>query len=237
MAEKTHKFPISKQELLNETHIQLKFLRKYCDLFDEGDYDYGKEIATKLRVLLYDSRSCTSVLKQLEREFFFDRPDFIDLSTVGGEIPNKESADFVRCILCVYMLNHQVDSPPVLTPKAVEPEQGKRYPIRAFKTWWEKESVLSINKDFYWNRRQVVAYMADQDGGAHVDPEIDEALALLKRNQAIPLRLSVLSPDGKPKEYVAQINQILGAAVRTIATETLYVFNKQIIPRCERYNS
>lgn len=43
-------------ELLSDLLVQLKFLRQECLHYDAGDWSYGAQIATKLRLLLHQTK-------------------------------------------------------------------------------------------------------------------------------------------------------------------------------------
>ena len=232
---KEPKIPRTKEELLSEAYTQIKFLKNACAYYDADDLDYAKQIALTLRVLLYESKHSLSVLQQLERQFVFDRPDFIDLSTVGGDLPNKEQTNFVRASLCKYQFIHQPDSPQVLPPMPLSIEKNRRYPTRAFQTWWNRLSVILIEQRYTLTRMKTVTLIADTDGGAHVDPKMLESLALIKRKEARPLKILTTLPNGQNKKYVAQIDQILAATIRTIAVETLFQFENKILPYCQTH--
>ena len=66
---KENKVQRTKGELLQETYRQLKFLKQECACYDAGDWDYGRQIAVKLRVLLHDTGMSHSVLRQLTEQF------------------------------------------------------------------------------------------------------------------------------------------------------------------------
>ena len=232
MSPKTQRVDRTRTELWDELRRQLKFLRDACSRFDEGDLDYALQIATKLRVLLYDKGQSVSVLRQLEQTFSIDRREFPDLSTTRGEFSNVGHTDFVRASLCQYEMNHDLDAPSVLTVRPIAAQEGGRYPARAFRTWWERQNVILLDREHFLTRVKAVTLLANQDGGAHVDPQIEQELALLKRNEARPLRIVVSLPDGGRKEYTAQINQVLSATVRTIAEETMIKFHQDILPQC-----
>ena len=53
-----------------------------------------------------------------------------------------------------------------------------------FADWWN-EPVLKDGKSRLLSRRELVANVADTDGGAHVDPELDEAYMELSRNNSL----------------------------------------------------
>ena len=49
-------------ELLSDLLVQLKFLRQECLHYDAGDWSYGAQIATKLRLLLHQTKYSDSLL-------------------------------------------------------------------------------------------------------------------------------------------------------------------------------
>ena len=68
---------------------------------------------TKLRLLLHQTKYSDSLLAQITKRFAFSCPDFLSLSTVRGELPNKGRTDFVRSPLIQYQMIHQPEVPPV----------------------------------------------------------------------------------------------------------------------------
>lgn len=150
-----------------------------------------------------------------------------------GELPNKGRTDFVRSPLIQYQMIHQPEVPPVLTVQPLSLESGKRYTRRAFKTWWDGIDILLIDRQHFLSRKGVVCLLANQEGGAHVQPGMDEKAALLRRRAANSLQIAAPLPDGQTRIYTAEIDQVLAAVVRTIAAETLYTFQHAILPRCQ----
>lgn len=188
---------------------------------------------TKLRLLLHQTKYSDSLLAQITKRFAFSCPDFLSLSTVRGELPNKGRTDFVRSPLIQYQMIHQPEVPPVLTVQPLSLEPGKRYAKRAFKTWWNGIDILLIDRQHFLNRKGVVCLLANQEGGAHVQPGMDEKAAMLRRGAANSLQIAAPLPDGQTRIYTAEIDQVLAAVVRTIAAETLYTFEHAILPRCQ----
>ena len=146
---------------------------------------------------------------------------------------NKGKTDFVRSPLVQYQMVHQPEVPPVLTVQPLLPEPGKRYVRRAFKSWWDGLDVVLIDREHFLTRKGVVCLLANQEGGAHLQPGMDEKTALLRRKEANPLRITAPLPDGQTRVYATQIDQVLAAVARTIAAETLYTFQREILPRCQ----
>lgn len=221
------------QEIFQSVIEQINFLNNDCNSYDNGDNYYGKRISLALRILLYDSKFSHSLLRQIKDEFVYNYPDFIDISTTKGSLPNPETTNFVRTSLCSYLLNHSIESEEILIPEPIRIKNGRKYPFRSFKTWWEKNYVVLIDDKNYLTRKDVVTLLADQDGGAHVDPNFDQRLAAIKRLKANPLKIT--APINQiNKTYTADYQNILEATVRSIADETLYIFNNNIIPYCQK---
>jgi hypothetical protein len=53
-----------------------------------------------------------------------------------------------------------------------------------FVKWWN-DWVLKDKKGRLFNRRELIGHVADTDGGAHVDPELDEAYMALSRSNSL----------------------------------------------------
>ena len=141
-------------ELLSDLLVQLKFLRQECLHYDAGDWSYGAQIATKLRLLLHQTKYSDSLLAQITKRFAFSCPDFLSLSTVRGELPNKGRTDFVRSPLIQYQMIHQPEVPPVLTVQPLSLEPGKRYAKRAFKcVCWQTRRAAPMSSPAWTKRR------------------------------------------------------------------------------------
>lgn len=228
------KFERTKHELFQDLIEQIQFLTNDCDMYDKGHIEYSKRIAVTLRILLFDSRNSQSILRQSSSSFVYTIPDFIDISTTQGSLPGPGKSNFVRASLCCYYFTVSLDADNMLIPKYVNIEKGKRYPIRAFNAWWDKNYIILIDDKHFLTRKDVVRLIADQDGGAHIDPQYDETLGLLKRSIAKPFTLKVKIGNDY-KTYYCKIDQVLSATIRSIAEETLYMFNNKILPYCAKY--
>lgn len=68
-----------------------------------------------------------------------------------------------------------------------------RYRLLSFPDW-SGEIVFSDRKKNLYRRKQVLQLLANQDGGAHVDPEISDDLAVMKTNDLTGW--TVTRPDG-----------------------------------------
>ncbi len=80
-----------------------------------------------------------------------------------------------------------------------------------FNDWWNE--IIFDDKKNKFTRRDIVTYVANQDGGVHVDPELDESYATLtKMNSLGWTDYNVNKPLNNPAYQ----------AIRTIANEVLY---------------
>src|SRR5690606_33256698 len=61
------------------------------------------------------------------------------------------------------------------------PFAPKRIP---FVNWWN-DPVLKDNKSRMFSRRELITHVADTDGGAHVDPQLDEVYMALSRQNSL----------------------------------------------------
>lgn len=161
-----------KSELKAELVEQLQLLRQACQSFDSGFEPIGKHIALILRVLLHHKGQSRSLLDQLELRSgrFFDSAGALhagNLLTECNLVAHRftdTSGSYVPLILAGF--------PPVPMKPIV------------FVDWWNNP-VLKDNCGRTFCRRELVAHVADTDGGAHVDPELDEAYMAISRSNSL----------------------------------------------------
>lgn len=187
----------SEQDLYNELEDQIYFLESSIINFDQGHFEEAKRIATTLRILLHDTASSHSLLKQIgvkDKLWFFDVARYYD----GRNLLSDD--------LLLNMLSPRLS----ITAKT---------PAKHFKEWWEEQVVMStggINPTTY-TRKQLVMFLANQDGGAHVDPKIDKEYYEMTRNNKYGW---FLSTEGNHTEDSIPIsNNRINLSVRTIAFE------------------
>ncbi len=160
-----------KNELKKELLEQLQLLRHACQSFDSGLEAIGKHIALSLRVLLHQSGKSRSLLDQLELR----SGRFLD--SAGPLTPGNL---LTECNLVAHSISNSGGSYiPLITA-------GFHLPVRpiSFVSWWN-DPILKDNLGRTFCRRELVLHVADTDGGAHVDPELDEAYMALSRSNAL----------------------------------------------------
>ncbi|MHB1095632.1 MAG: hypothetical protein ACYC3F_05625 [Gemmatimonadaceae bacterium] len=202
---------LSTEELSEHYRQQWGHLRSSCALYDSGDETESRRIAATLRVLLHESRNSHALLGQLGMldVLFFDTAQD---PVTGNLLPTFG-------LVLIEMIGPRVRF--VAPPEGSPPRSTWLIP---FEHWWKKE-VISIPEQFRFSRRDLVLLMADQDGGAHVDPEIDEHYYRLTRENALGY---VAEVNGT----VAPVKDVAAASVRQIAQEVLVslVTPRRVIP-------
>lgn len=194
---------ITLQELEKHLDEQLRFLESSVESHDRGFIGEAKRIATTIRVLLHDTKSSRSLLSQLNRKtisFFSTTLDdpINNVGSYGGlvalAIPEGDNKPKYMALLD--------EIPPSSKPKWVN-----------FETWWE-EPIFINQKNEGITRSKIILTACNQDGGAHIDPNLDVIYDSLVSGRFMGWESH--SPDGK-----ALISGAESAAIRQIAHEIL----------------
>jgi hypothetical protein len=161
-----------KGELERELQEQIELLQHACSSFDTGLEAIGKHIALSLRILLHHRGNSQALLEQLglRNGYFYD--------TAGALNPRNL---LTECNLVLFQLGPEGAKYRPLVAAGDPPVPPRLVP---FAEWWN-EPVLKDNKGRFSSRRELVGNVADTDGGAHVDPELEEAYMDLSRNNSL----------------------------------------------------
>lgn len=195
------KRPLTQQELTSHLSDQLAFLEASSSSFDTGFDAEAKRLALTMRVLLHDTNNSHSLLQQLGKKNikFVDTAlpfDPKNLSTHGGLVfvaMNGPDTRYVAMLDDVPQLSH-ID----------------------FDKWWDAPAFVDKDRNIL-TRRQLVLTAANQDGGGHVDPGIDEIYDKLVNNNSMNLSLTVAGvhrPLDGPER--AAIRQIAHEVIKTL---------------------
>lgn len=209
----------TKEELEKVLEEQLILLRVLADSYDRGDKIAAKSIATTIRVLLHDSQTSHSLLGQLNKKdgLFFDSSFSPKVPETGrmvvgsfygliGIFVGDKSSCYVPFL----------DDIPQKTPAHVK-----------FNDYWKKVIFID-NKKKSFTREDIVLAVANQDGGAHVDPEIEESYKALARENSLGWKSNINNTsweDLKGAELAA-IRQIGHEILRTFLSESEYPLKK-----------
>lgn len=180
--------------IYEELQAQINFLVKSCSEFDSGDTEEFRRIALAIRIILYDHGQSKSLLHQLNSKDiqFHSYSSPINTANLLSEIPlatlrvSPSGASYLPCL-------DKNGSPPRLMP---------------FDEWWN-EIVYRSTNGLSMKRRDFVLYVANQAGGAHVDPKLDQDFHKIVRENETGW-IERLNDDERPimgiqKSYVRQI--------------------------------
>ena len=207
----------SKAELQSHLREQLEFINSSCSEYDNGHTSEAKRIAATLRVMLHDTKKSRSLLSQLHLKSI----GFLDTA-----LPISENEKNV--VLAFLQTKITVNEDMTLSGKhhpllEHHPEGWPRAKKRFFADWWN-QAVLTDMRGTRFSRRMLVMAVANTDGGAHIDPEIDATYAALSRQNSIGYAAG-------SNNCIQPIDKVELACVRQVA----YEFLKSISDRCPEY--
>lgn len=200
----TNEVPQTQAELGTHLQERLRFLESSSERFDAGDRAEAMELALSLRILLHDKGQSQSLLASLNLKSikFYD--------TAFDYDPNNQ-ASYAGLIAVAHVRGSE--------PKYIAPLDElpiKIIPQLDFNVWWEKPVFVvfidHIPRQF--TRRELILDVADQDGGAHVDPMIDKAYAELSRQNSLGWGFSTMKTE-------CLLGNPVSVAIRQIAHEVL----------------
>ena len=175
------KYKRSKEELLTALAEQRGFLRSSSQGYDDGVEVEAKRLAAIAYILLHDGKGRTkSLLGQLH---FKNTLKF--LSTVNPAAGVNENGKSIMCPTTA------LAAPVVLPnghaaflPPCNHTEKPRNLKYLNFKKWWNETIFTSIKpndiirqfelKDQTMSRKDLVLHLRDQDGGSHVDEELEK---------------------------------------------------------------
>lgn len=162
----------SQDDLRQELREQIELLENACKSYDSGLEAIGKHISLSLRVLLHHHGQSRSLLKKLGigEILFYD--------TAGPVDPDNLIAH------CGFLILKMSSGEGKYIPRVAAPP-NPHHKIRkiSFDQWWT-EPIL---KDKYgvFCRRDLTLNVADTDGGAHVDPGLEDSYLELSRKNSL----------------------------------------------------
>lgn len=187
-----------------ERHLveQLSFLRASARAYDAGQVNEAKRLAVSVRILVHETRRSKALLGQLG---LLHAIGFVD----GGETPDSRNLAATMGLSGIQLGG---GAPPRYVPKFGIPDYQDRT-MRTFHSWWTRPVVVDLARNKF-SRKDLVLVMADQDGGAHVDPSLEQSYARLSRQNSMGWYTTGLIAD-RPVEGIEF------ASVRQIAWELL----------------
>jgi hypothetical protein len=196
----------TRADLEAQLQERLRFLRTSTGLYDAGDRSEAKRLANTLRILLSDEGRCRSLLGQLGMLG-------IGFTNTNARLNPANLADHMGLLTIKMSMRdgvvsgsfepHVLGGPPIL-PGAMP-----------FSVWWAKDIVLTQKPQVHtFTRRDLVGFLANQDGGSHVDPALDPIYHALSRGESMGWKL--VTPAG-PQTILDPVSP----CVRQIAHEVI----------------
>lgn len=196
---------------------QLDHLVKECIEFDKGDTYQIKIISTSLRKILKDSRSCSSLLTQLQIK---NNIKFIDTS-----IP-RDSFSFWNIQACsdMHIVVHDVYG--ALLQKHISFDKGKYHYYFSPLLDRNNNNAKWVDFDSWYNaiiyndgahsltRKSLLEIIAEQDGGAHYDTKIESEYIAFSEKTSLKVVIN--------NKNVSFDNNPAYISLRQMAYEVLY---------------
>ena len=197
----------SKKEILKHFKEQCNFLESSCKAYDEGNISEGKRLATSLRVLLHDTSNSISLLQHLDMKDI----NFYDTTIkfpIGAFVPAFHPLLLVGVKMGKFI--PRLDRMPPTT-------KIKRI---SFEKWWNMPILRNV-QGTYLTRKDVVTYVANKDGGAHIDKKLPEKYADISRKNTLGWSHRSSGQDTKDimGAELASVRQITHEVLKTLKEE------------------
>ncbi|CAM3837729.1 hypothetical protein [Deinococcus frigens] len=183
---------LTRIDLENHLREQLHFLEASCTSFDAGHVMEHKRIAQTLRILLFDgnpskrkhTRQTRSLLNHLgvkEKLTYINTADPFDENNLAPHTG--------------LLLIQEIDGRIAYTA-SLDTHIAIRNPRTSFQLWWDEIVLRQADMPFpppkfrqhdriALTRGDIIKSVADQDGGAHIDSELNEPYANLAHQDAL----------------------------------------------------
>jgi hypothetical protein len=217
-------YELSQAELEQHLGEQVSFLRASAQAFDASFEAEAKRLATSIRILVHDTRNSRSLIDQLGLK---DDLRFEDTTIRRIELPTGLTALPPGSIVLhsgITVTQMKFGGPNVgvafaapldeVAPERIGP------PVK-FVDWWEPV-ILTDTEGNDFSRKSFVLALANEDGGAHVDPNLRAGYAaLVKAN-------SLGRMGAGPGQELRPLLNIALASVRQIAHELLRTLEREL---------
>jgi hypothetical protein len=138
-----------------------------CKAFDQGDEILALPLATALRVLLHDTRKSTSILQLVglkENSIFLSTTQFCSKEQVNLGLVRQINVGIHDGI------GGEAKYWALCDERYFRSPSGKHTKL-SFQCWWEE--IVFRNFHHGLSRKDIVLAVANKDGGAHFDKEVE----------------------------------------------------------------
>jgi hypothetical protein len=201
------KVPQTNADLICHLKNQYEFLKTSARSFDAGFTNEAQRLALTIRILVHNTNNSHSLLKQLQSQ---DKMSF--LNTSEDFEPDNTMPTVTLAAICAQEYQAFCDA-----YKYFHEDIWKM-----FDPWWNQIIIVDKNKNQF-TRKSIILAIADTDGGAHIDPSLNEQYANLSKFNSIGWQHV---EEGKTYDF---LNGPELASVRQIAYELIRSIEKYYV--------
>lgn len=194
---------------LEQLRKRIRSISKSSREFDLGDADEAADIANYICMVVHDTGGpSTSILTQLGKK---------DISFYDSAFPRhpKDDGSYQGLVVMEMSSNPKWGWVPLIFGGDGPSESWK-----PFDEWWNAV-VLDDRHGIEFTRRDIVLAVRNSDGGAHVDPELDEPYVKMEKLKEFAFTFNVGGQEVKPRVGAGL------ASVRQIGFELLMTLEKE----------
>lgn len=198
---------------------QLEFLIDSCNNYDKGKFNYSKQLATNIRVLVHQTPYSASLLNLLQRQ---RNMQFCSTASFP-----KNAVYFVSTVFPTQIItnkNGYKKVEPVFLP-ILNSNKSIHKKWVDFDSWWNQNILISDQLTF--SRREMILYMSNKDGGTHVDPGVIEKYYKVSKATESLFYLTNNSIIDDPYQKGEPFKYLHFAVVRQIAHEIILSIRKE----------
>ncbi len=204
------KYSQTKGELLAHLKEQIEFLNSSSISYDNGFEGEAKRLAVVIRVLVHDTSQSSSLLTLLGRKdiLFYD-------SAAVYDPRNLLTSN------CLTMMKLSATGAEYVAPlDNLSPSRNKGKKV-SFGRWWNRTTIYKDNANNLFTRKDLVLAVANKEGGAHIDPNLDQAYANLSRFNSLAWKFfkSGVESDFKNSPVLPSIRQIAHEVLKMLKDE------------------
>ncbi|PKE63134.1 hypothetical protein [Macrococcoides caseolyticum] len=203
-------YKLNDKELLEHWEDQLTFIQSSIVNFDNGNENEARRIATSLRIMFHQTRLSKSLFHQLK----LNHKLFL-WSSGGLYTPSNLLSSWT-----LLKLKQDING---LSYEPLGLDNERTFYL-CFDDWWNE--IIFDDKKNVFTRKDVITFVANQDGGAHVDDSLGQKYAELVKHNSLGWS------DGWGN---AVSNNPVYNAIRQIAQEVILSYDKFKIGFMSRY--
>ncbi len=169
-----------KQYLRERFEEQRLFLSKSIKEFVSGDLAEAVRIAITIRVLVHETGSSKSLLGQLT-------PNYLDLKILDRAPVREETHELPHGTQSVVVMSVPISVKMKAEGVFLNPDLDvEAYQASILGKWWGRHSLILPGLGGF-SRKEIVRGLADKEGGAHVDTDINPKYQQLLDSKSLQL--------------------------------------------------